>query len=230
MKHKAVYFDRDGTLSRQDPEIIAERDHRISEIVGREIVVDEVLNRAAFVAVWDEHPELEPVRDMQTEDAFWQQWFAMLLTKLGVTQGVTEHAKRLFQQYPFYKIMTPFPETLSVLKFIRGVGLPMGVISDTFPSLELTLKLMGIRHFFDSVTASSLVGFGKPDPRIFRHALSQLNVTAEESIFVDDTEDEAVGARHLGFTSFYLDRSQQSNEEWTISSLEEMVRYIQMAT
>ena len=114
MEYKAVYFDRDGTLSRQDPEIIAERDHRISEIVGREIVVDEVLNRAAFVAVWDEHPELEPVRDMQTEDAFWQQWFAMLLTKLGVTQGVTEHAKRLFQQYPFYKIMTPFPESWKV--------------------------------------------------------------------------------------------------------------------
>lgn len=58
------------------------------------------------------------------------------------------------------------------------------------------------------MTASSLVGAGKPSPIIFNAALNAQGVTAQESIYVDDYKREADGAREQGFTSFLIDRNE----------------------
>jgi HAD superfamily hydrolase (TIGR01509 family) len=225
----AAFFDRDGTLSHQNPEIVAERDKAISEIAGRSITIDEDLNRDAFYDVWKFYPSLKPVRDIDTENEFWKKWFEQVLLRLGVNTNIQNHAESLFRKYTFYRMMKLYPETLSVLDYFQETGLKLGVISDTFPSLEMTLELLGIRKYFQNVTASSLVGAGKPDPRIFNYALNDIGVTAPQSLFVDDTEEEASGARELGFTSFYLDREEEKNKEWTINSLSQFMEYHRMA-
>lgn len=56
-----------------------------------------------------------------------------------------------------------FPETVETLEYFRSYGYKMGVISDTSPSLEYTLRQLGIDGYFTSFTASSLVGAGKPE-------------------------------------------------------------------
>ena len=103
----------------------------------------------------------------------------------------------------------------------------MGVISDTSPSLEYTLQQLNIAGYFTSFTASSLVGAGKPDPAIYEAALKAQNVTAEESLYVDDTEEEAEGARALGFTSFHLDRSGKAGGKWTIHNLMQVIDFVE---
>jgi HAD superfamily hydrolase (TIGR01509 family) len=69
----------------------------------------------------------------------------------------------------------------------------MGVISDTSPSLELSLQQLGIADYFSSFTASSLVGAGKPSPIIFNAALASLGVSAAESLYVDDYDPKRTG-------------------------------------
>ena len=225
MKYRAVFFDRDGTLSHQDPQIAAERDRRISKIVGKPFELDDKLNMKLFFGVWDLHPELKPVRDLETENKFWREWFQLLLVELTGVNNTERNAEILCREFVFYKIMKLYPETIEVLEYFTKKGLKIGVISDTFLSLELTLNLLGIREYFDSVTASSLVGVGKPDPRIFNHALAETGVSASESYFVDDTKPEADGARRLGFTSFHLDRDSKSTAEWSIATLNDLVEY-----
>jgi putative hydrolase of the HAD superfamily len=101
----------------------------------------------------------------------------------------------------------------------------MGVINDCPPSLELTLHNSGIHDYFTSFTASSLVGASKPSPIIFNAALNAQSVTAAESIYVDDYEPEAIGAREQGFTSFYLDRSGKKCGDWVIHDLRGLVEF-----
>ena len=72
----------------------------------------------------------------------------------------------------------------------------MGVISDTSPSLRLTLKNSGLSDYFESTTCSAFAGCMKPDPRIYRQALSAMGARAEESLYVDDYEPESDGARN----------------------------------
>ena len=66
----------------------------------------------------------------------------------------------------------------------------------------------------------------KPDPIIYNSALACHNVTACESLYVDDYDVEADGARDLGFTSFLIDRNGSSNDEWAINSLTKMVEFV----
>jgi HAD superfamily hydrolase (TIGR01509 family) len=118
-----------------------------------------------------------------------------------------------------------YPETTTVLDYFKSHGYKMGVISDCPPSLELTLQNCGIHDYFTSFTASSLVGAGKPSPIIFNAALNAQSVTASESIYVDDYEPEAAGAREQGFTSFHLDRSGEQSGKWVIHDLRSVVDF-----
>ena len=85
----------------------------------------------------------------------------------------------------------PYPETVGVLEYFKGHGYKMGVISDTYPSLELTLRQLGLDKYFTSFTASSIIGLYKPSPVIFGAALAAQDVTAAESLYVDDCDEEA---------------------------------------
>ena len=63
-----------------------------------------------------------------------------------------------------------------------------------------TLKLYGIRQYFDEITLSSIVGYRKPHPNIFRIACEQANLPPEECAFVGDTlSRDVVGPRKAGY-------------------------------
>ena len=68
---------------------------------------------------------------------------------------------------------------------------------------------------------------GKPSPIIFNAALTAQGVTAEESIYVDDYEPEADGAREQGFTSFWLDRDGSNDNKWKITNLKQLIEFVE---
>ena len=145
----------------------------------------------------------------------------------GIIDETDRKAEMLFRELWCNGDRALFPEVTEVLQYFRRHGYRMGVISDTSPSLEYTLQQLGISCYFTSFTASSLVGSGKPDPAIYEAALRSQNVSAQDSLYVDDTEEEAEGARRLGFTSFYLDRNGKAAGPWTVHDLQQIVQYVE---
>src|SRR3954449_12993597 len=70
------------------------------------------------------------------------------------------------------------------------------------------------RGLFDAEVFSSSVGLRKPDPRIYRLALDQLEVPAEEAVFVGDgANDELAGAERVGMTAVMLERPSEDQRE-----------------
>lgn len=67
----------------------------------------------------------------------------------------------------------------------------------------------------------------KPDPKIYQAALDSLKVKAKESIYVDDYDIEADGARDMGFTSFNLDRKMETQGQWVIHNLTDIIEYVE---
>lgn len=60
-------------------------------------------------------------------------------------------------------------------------------------------QLIPVDELFELVVDSSQVGVRKPDPRIFRLALDQLDgVRPEQAVFLDDFEANVAGARQIG--------------------------------
>jgi putative hydrolase of the HAD superfamily len=56
-------------------------------------------------------------------------------------------------------------------------------------------------ELFDPIVISGEVGLRKPDRAIYELALAQLDVPAQEAVFIDDAEPNLLGARAVGITT-----------------------------
>ena len=226
MKYKAIFFDRDGTLTYFNKQKEIWRDKTVSEWSGKEFSLsyDKMMQLFALASE-GKKPWYKTLDD---EREFFKRFYRYLLIGEGVTENLENKAELLFNELWCNGDRMLFDETVEVLEYFKERGYKMGVISDTSPSLEYTLQQLDIAKYFTSFTASSLVGAGKPSPIIFNAALELQGVTAQESIYVDDYKPEADGAREQGFTSFYIDRSGKDSDVWTISSLKQLIDFVEM--
>jgi putative hydrolase of the HAD superfamily len=64
----------------------------------------------------------------------------------------------------------------------------------------------GIPTLFERVFTSYELGLRKPDPAIYVHTLSALNVRAEDVLFFDDNPANIAAARDLGMQAHRVDR------------------------
>ncbi len=225
MKYKAVFFDRDGTLTYFNPEKEAWRNKVVSSWSGNPF--DLPYNKMMKLFLLSSEGRNPWYKNLNDECEFNKRYYRNLLIGEGVTESLEKRAELLFSGLWCNNDRLLFPETMEVLEYFHGKGYKMGVISDTSPSLEYTLQQLGIAKYFTSFTASSLVGAGKPSPVIFNAALNAQGITAAESLYVDDYKPEADGAREQDFTSFLIDRSGENKDQWTITSLKQLIDFVE---
>ncbi len=223
MRYKAIFFDRDNTLTYFNKEKERWRDNIISEWNGHPLSLPYEKMMSLFRLAGEGRDNW--YKNVDDEREFFRRYYKHLLINEGVDADVDNRAMILFNELWCNNDRVLYPETVEVLEYFYSHGYKMGVISDTSPSLEYTLIQLGIAKYFTSFTASSLVGAEKPSPIIFNAALNAQNVTAEESIYVDDYKPEADGAREQGFTSFLIDRTGNDTNKWTIHSLSELIDF-----
>lgn len=224
MKYKAIFFDRDGTLTYFNEQKEEWRDQIISEWSGKpfQLPYEKMMNLFKLASE-GKKPWYKTLDD---EREFFKRFYRHLLIGEGVKCDLENRAELLFNELWCNGERALFTETVEVLEYFNNHGYKMGVISDTSPSLEYTLQQLDIAKYFTSFTASSLVGAGKPSPIIFNAALNAQGVFAQESIYVDDCKVEADGAREQGFTSFYIDRSGNNVDKWTINNLRQLIEFV----
>jgi haloacid dehalogenase superfamily, subfamily IA, variant 3 with third motif having DD or ED len=80
----------------------------------------------------------------------------------------------------------------------------LGIISDTWPSVDRILKSGGIDSLFDCKTYSCNLGVWKPDPRMYIDALEKMGLPPEQTVFVDDCEDNLNGAVACGINPILI--------------------------
>lgn len=96
--------------------------------------------------------------------------------------------------------------TFAALDRLKAAGVRMAVISNSDGRADEGLRAAGLLDRFEFVIDSQLVGFEKPDPRIFEAALSRMGVAPEESLYIGDLyEVDVVGARAAGMDVILLD-------------------------
>ncbi|HVH10712.1 MAG TPA: HAD family hydrolase [Gemmatimonadales bacterium] len=82
---------------------------------------------------------------------------------------------------------------------------PLGVVSNFTGNLEPCLEELGLAKLFRVMHDSAVVGWSKPDPRIFRGALDALGAPAEGAWMVGDNfEADIRGAASLGLRTCWL--------------------------
>jgi putative hydrolase of the HAD superfamily len=70
------------------------------------------------------------------------------------------------------------------------------------------LEGVGLVPYFTIITISGEVGIGKPDPRIFAHTLTRLDVPPTEAVMVgNDLTRDIRGARQAGIPGIWVNRT-----------------------
>ncbi|MGZ3712862.1 MAG: HAD family hydrolase [Bdellovibrionota bacterium] len=104
---------------------------------------------------------------------------------------------------------------------------PMGLISNFTGNLEVILKEFDLRGLFDSVTESFYAGYSKPDPRIFRAALTKQPFVSAECLYVgDNPKNDIEPARALGLRTALIHPSGQKREceaDYYLEALEDLL-------
>jgi putative hydrolase of the HAD superfamily len=89
---------------------------------------------------------------------------------------------------------------------LRARGLRLAAVSNSDGSAEAVLVSAGLRASFDAVLDSHLVGFSKPDPRLFDAARAALGVERDQVVHVGDLyEIDIVGAHAAGLAAILID-------------------------
>lgn len=87
------------------------------------------------------------------------------------------------------------------IQLTKSPDVKVGIISNT-NEIHAGWLRANIPEFaqFDSVILSNEVGLLKPDVAIYQLSLTRLKISADKAIFVDDLEENIVGAENIGMT------------------------------
>jgi len=100
----------------------------------------------------------------------------------------------------------PLPGIADALQELRALGFRLVVVSNADGTVERGLARAGLHAWLDVIVDSHLVGFEKPDPRIFAHALTRSGARPQTTLHVGDLyAADVVGARAAGVHALLLD-------------------------
>ena len=118
--------------------------------------------------------------------------------------ALTAQLKQADEQNSLWDITYPWVhETLARL---TAEGYHISIISNATGRVERGLVDAGLRRYFDRVFDSHLVGYSKPDVRLFQHALIALGLQPAECLFVGDLYYvDVLGANRTGIAAVHLD-------------------------
>lgn len=107
----------------------------------------------------------------------------------------------------FYRICDPAPGASALLAKLQTTY-RLGSIANQHALVHPWLARHHLADYFEVEAFDCDLGFGKPDPRIFRHALALANCDAQQALMIGDRLDndvapaKALGMRTLLFTAF----------------------------
>ena len=95
-------------------------------------------------------------------------------------------------------------DAVSVLDNFKG-KIKYSLVSNFYGNIKSVLKSLNIDKYFDSIIDSTTVRIRKPDERIFKLALDELNTKAENTLAVGDSyERDIAPAKKLGCKTAWL--------------------------
>jgi putative hydrolase of the HAD superfamily len=101
------------------------------------------------------------------------------------------------------------PETIAATQLLREAGYKVGIATNGGARQIEKIRACGLDELVDAVCVSGLVGFAKPDPRIFQVLADRCGTSLEGAWVVGDRPDSDIaGAVSIGARSVWIQRGQ----------------------
>lgn len=199
---EAVLFDAGNTLVYADPERMAE----LMACAG--IATDAATVRTAELHARRQLHHTIAEGHVGTEPEVWREYFGTIFRASGVPEDRMEEVGVLLREVHLREhLWTHVAEgTGAALDDLARTGYRLAVISNADGRIEALLDRVGLARHFEFVLDSEVVGFEKPDPRIFREGCERLGLEPAACLYVGDLYPvDYVGARNVGMEAVLLD-------------------------
>lgn len=189
--------------------------HRFDEIVSAHSVLGldhDLMDEAVQdgLRYLGENHHLATVDDERQQ---FKTFYRILLTKLRGDPPADDLVLDLAEAMVDQQNMEPFPDTREGLERLKLQGLTLGVLSDTWPSMDPKYRALGLRDYFLTFVMSAVEGRTKPDPDLFRKAIADMDLPAEHILFVDDWPENVAGGRAVGMRGVLMARHEPPERE-----------------
>ena len=130
---------------------------------------------------------------------------------------LAEATETLQKEYPEHKEMIglfygrweemlkgDIKENVSVLKKLKEKYPLYGLTNWSSELIDIAYKRFDFFKLFDGIVVSGDEKLIKPDPKLYDVLLNRYNIQANESLFIDDNEQNIVTARKMGFHTIHF--------------------------
>ncbi|MGI8889170.1 MAG: HAD-IA family hydrolase [Chthoniobacterales bacterium] len=212
MTYRAIFFDAAGTLIHLTKSV-GEHYALVGQKQG--LTLDPSALDRAFGQTWKEMP-LRPSTDGPRPDddkGWWRDLVERLLDRLDLQLSAAERDTFFEAAYAHFAeagVWELYPEVREVLEKLSQRG-ELAVVSNFDGRLRRVFEHLAISQYFQHLFISSELGIDKPDPLIYRRALTASGFCPEEVLYAgDDPERDWAAARAAGLHVFELKRPENS--------------------
>lgn len=99
-----------------------------------------------------------------------------------------------------------YPGALETLQYLQNAGIKLALITNGCSRRQRNkVNRFDLAKYFDCIIIEEEFGSGKPDPRVYLHAVQQLGVSIEETWMVGDNfEWEVIAPQDLGIKGVWI--------------------------
>ena len=206
---KAILFDMDDTLldwsQRTQDWIDYERQHLgyvLEHVAGDGHMVSDLETFVQAVRSLASQAWIDSAINMRAPK--YAEAIEQALIQSGVPAGSFDQETLLrAYRWGIMEGVLPFPDVIEVLPMLAAHNVKLGLITNAATpmwSRDIELEAVGILTYFSDCRISAVdVGYLKPHPMIFQHALDRLDAAPSEVVFVgDNPEADVLGAQNVG--------------------------------
>lgn len=215
MSIQTVFFDVGKTLLTP---AIPESEVLVSAAASLGVEVDPALVEQNIPRMYERYEELYEADNSLWSDedravGIWLNIYEYLCELIGVPQIGPQVAKIGYERFLDPNSWKLYDDVIPTLFALKSRRIVLGLISNWDRSLESVIDGMGIKFYFDVIISSAVVGMHKPQPEIFKLALSEAGAFARESMHIGDhLQADVRGAANVGITPVLIDRDNQHED------------------
>ena len=99
----------------------------------------------------------------------------------------------------------PIPGMHEAIRELYDAGWRLGILANQPPEVERLLRARRLWDLFEVHAVSDVLGYSKPDPRLFERAMEKAGVSPSESLMIGDRVDNDVApAKALGMRTMQI--------------------------
>lgn len=144
-----------------------------------------------------------------SDDARSARYFDTVRAEAGVPSSAAADAAfaELRRYHAEHNLYESVPDDVRpVLARLRALGLRLVMVSNANGTLQAHMQRLGLASYFEVLLDSQCEGVEKPDPELFRRALSRSGATAATTLHVGDLYHvDVLGARAAGIQAWLFD-------------------------